>query len=152
MHIPPLQIEVPGRQAGPRRPARVPPAPPNELHIEPSAWWALADTQADALIVGNGGEVSRVLTFIWTTLRKPVYWCESRRLSLPTRREGTLVLEDAHALDTVDQQRLLEWLRGGAESLRLIATCSPLLLPLVEEGKFSRELYERVASVRLVVA
>jgi sigma-54-interacting transcriptional regulator len=151
MSASPLRIGVPERGTVPCQPIRTPPAP-NELHIELGAWRALAGTQADALIVGAGVAVLRVLTFIWPTLRKPVFWCESRRLSLPTRCEGTLVLEDAHALDADDQQRLLEWLRGGAESLRLIATSSHLLLPLVEEGKFSRELYERFAAVKLVIA
>lgn len=141
----------PDRETALRQPARTLPAP-DELHIEPRVWSALAATQADALIVGDGVAVSRVLTFIWSTLRKPVFWCESGRLSLPARCESTLVLKDAHALDADDQQRLLEWLRGGAESPRLIATSSPLLLPLVEEGKFSRELYERLTAVKLVIA
>ena len=95
--------------------------------------------------------VSRVLTFIWPTLRKPVVWRESRRLSLPTHYEGTLVLEDAHALDAGDQRRLLEWLQAGTESLRLIATASPLLLALVEDGKFSRELYDHFVAVKLLL-
>ena len=125
---------------------------PSELHLDPYAWWALTTTQADAVIFGDGGvAISRVLTFIWPTLRKPVVWCESRRLSLPAHYEGTLILEDAHALEAGDQQRLLEWLQAGTESLRLIATSSPLLLPLVEEGKFSRELYEHFMAVKLVL-
>jgi hypothetical protein len=152
MSASPLRIDVPERQTVPHRPTGTLPAL-NELHIEPCAWRALAAIQADALIIGDGVvAVSRVLNFIWPTLRKPVFWSESRRLSLPAHCEGTLVLKDAHALDAVDQQRLLEWLRGGTESLRLIATSSPLLLPLVEEGKFSRELYERFTAVKLVIA
>jgi hypothetical protein len=151
MSTSPLRIDVPERETVPRPPTKTLPAP-NELHIEPGAWRALAATQADALIVGAGGAVLRVLTFIWPTLRKPVFWCESRRLSLPDRCEGTLVLENAHALDAADQKRLLEWLHGGTESLRLIATSSALLFPLVEEEKFSRELYERFTAVKLVVA
>ena len=151
MSTSPLRIDVPERETAPGPSTRTLPAP-NELQIEPGAWEALAATQADALIVGAGVPVFRVLTFIWPTLRKPVFWCESRRLSLPARGEGTLVLENAHALDAVDQQRVLEWLHSGTEPLRLIATSSPLLFPLVEEGKFSRELYDRFTAVKLVVA
>jgi hypothetical protein len=151
MSTSPLRIDVPGREAVPGPPANTLPAP-KELHIEPDAWRALAATQADALVVGAGVAALRVLIFIWPTLHKPIFWCESRRLSLPARSEGTLVLENAHALDAVDQQRLLEWLHGGTEPLRLIATSAPVIFPLVEEGKFSRELYDRLTAVKLVVA
>jgi hypothetical protein len=150
MSASPLRMDVSALGTIARQP-RTPPAP-SELRIDPSAWSALAATRADALIVGETIAVSRVLTFIWPTLRKPVFWCESRRLSLPDRCESTLVLGDAHALDADSQRRLLEWLHGGTESPRLIATSSPLLLPLVDEGKFSRELYERFTVVKLVKA
>jgi hypothetical protein len=150
MSTAPLRIDVPDREPAPRA-IRTLPAP-SELRLDPYAWSALTTTQADAVIVGNGGvAVSRVLTFIWPTLRQPVFWCESRRLSLPAHYAGTLVLEDAHALDAGDQMRLLEWLQAGTESLRLIATSSPLLPRLVEEGKFSRALYEDFMAVKLVL-
>jgi hypothetical protein len=151
MSISPLRIDVPAREAAPPPATRTLPAP-RELLLDPYDWSALTTTQADALIVGDGGVgVSRVLTFIWPTLRKPVVWCESRRLSLPAHYEGTLVLEDAHALDLGDQQRLLEWLQARTESPRLIATASPLLLPLVQEAKFSREIYDHFMAVKLVL-
>jgi hypothetical protein len=151
MSTAPRRIDVPDPQTAPSRAIRTLPAP-SELRLDPYAWQALTTTQADAVLVGNGGvAVSRVLTFIWPTLRKPVVWCESRRLSLPAHYQGTLVLEDAHALDVGDQQRLLEWLRAGTESLRLIATSSPLILLLVEAGTFSRELYDRFMAVKLVL-
>jgi hypothetical protein len=151
MSTSPLRIDLPDWKTVPPRATKTIPVP-SELRLDPYAWLALTTTQADALIVGDGGvAISRVLTFIWPTLRKPVVWCESRRLSLPVHYEGTLVLEEAHALDVVDQQRLLEWLQAGTESLRLIATSSPLLLPLVEAGKFSRELYDHFMAVKLVL-
>jgi hypothetical protein len=150
MSTPPLRIDVRDREPVPPRVTKTLPAP-SELRLDPHAWWALTTTQADALIVGDSGAaVSRVLTFIWPTLRKPVVWCESRRLSLPAHYEGTLVLEDTHALDVGDQQRVLEWLQAGTKSLRLIATSSPLILPLVKAGTFSRELYDHFMAVKLV--
>ena len=151
MSISARRIDVPERQPVPPRAARKLPAP-SELNLDPNAWRALTTTEADALLVGDGGVgVSRVLTFIWTTLRQPVFWCDSRRLSLPAHYAGTLVLEDAHALDAGDQQRLLEWLQAGTESLRLIATSSPVLPRLVEEGKFSRALYQDFMALKLVL-
>ena len=151
MSTSPLRIDSLNSATVPPRAPKTMPAP-SELHLDPYAWRALTTTQADALIFGDGGvAISRVLTFIWPTLRKPVVWCESRRLSLPARHEGTLILEDAHALDAGDQRRLLEWLQAGTESLRLIATASPLLLALVEDGKFSRELYDHFVAVKLLL-
>ena len=138
-----------GNRTGPTpRTVQAPKAP----HIEPCRWWTLADTQADALILGDNAAVLQVLSFVWPTLRKPVFWCERGRVSLPARCAGTLVLKDTHAFDASEQQRLLEWLHGGTEPTRLIATSSPDLLPLVEEGKFLRELYQRFTALKLVVA
>jgi Sigma-54 interaction domain len=152
MSTSPLRIDVPEPGTAPRQLASTPP-PPNELHIEPVTWRALASTHADALIVGDGAVArSRVLNFIWPTLRKPIFWCDSRRLSLPDQREGTLVLEDTSALDADHQQQLLEWLHGGTGSPRLIAMSWHPILPLVEDGKFSRELCERFTVVKLVNA
>jgi hypothetical protein len=151
MAAPPLRIDVPTQETVRRRPPGTLQAP-NALHIEPCTWWALADTQADALIVGDNAAVLQVLSFIWPTLRKPVFWCDSRRLSLPAPRQSTLVLKDTHVLNAGQQQLLLEWLHGGTESPRLIATSSPVLLPLVEEGKFSRELYQRFTALKLVIS
>jgi hypothetical protein len=151
MSTAPQRIDVPDPQTAPPRAIRTLPAP-SELRLDPYAWQTLTTTQADAVLVGNGGvAVSRVLTFIWPTLRQPVFWCESRRLSLPAHYAGTLVLEDAHALDAGDQQRLLQWLQARTGSLRFIATSSPLLPRLVEEGKFSRALYEDFMAVKLVL-
>jgi hypothetical protein len=151
MSTAPRRIDVPDPQTAPSRAIRTLPAP-SELRLDPYAWQALTTTQADAVLVGNGGvAVSRVLTFIWPTLRQPVFWCESRRLSLPAHYAGTLVLEDAHTLDAGDQQRLLQWLQARTGSLRLIATSSALLPRLVEEGKFSRPLYEDVMAVKLLL-
>jgi hypothetical protein len=150
MSVSPLRIHVPEPTTVPPRPAKTL-AAPNELNIEPRAWWTLADTQVDALIIGDGTAVSRVLVFLWPMLRKPIFWCESRHLSLPPRCESTLVLESADALDVDGQRRLLEWLDDGAKSLRLIATSPRQLDPLVEKGKFSRDLYERLAAVKLVI-
>jgi len=122
-----------------------------DLLVEPSAWSSFATTQVDALIIGDAVAVSRVLTVMWLTLQKPVFWCDSRRLALPASSEGTVILQDIHELDTVDQQRMLDWLSSGTRSPRLVATASRRLLPLVDNGLFLRSLYRRVKGVELVV-
>ena len=125
-------------------------AAPADLHLEPSAWRTLVSTQADALIVGDRYAITQVLNHVWWTLRKPVFWVDSRRLCwLPEACESTLILEHADNLKLSDQGRLLDWLSAGPQSPRLIATASRPLSPLVEAGAFSRSLYDRIAAVHL---
>jgi hypothetical protein len=150
MSVSPSRAEIPELRAVSRRSARAF-AAPADLRVEPSAWSTLATTQIDALIIAEHVAVSRVLTVMWPTLQKPVFWCESRRLSLPASCEGTLILEDIHALDLVDQQRLLDWLSSGAPSPRLIATASRQLVALLDKGLFLRSLYNRLKGMELIV-
>jgi hypothetical protein len=139
------------RTVAPDRATEIP--VPDGVRIDPFTWWALATTDADALIVGESRSVSRVLSRAWPTLRKPVFFCERRRLTLPTERQGTLVLQDAHELAASDQQRLLDWLHASARQPRIVATASHQLFALVKEGGFNRGLYDRLkAAVQLVLA
>jgi hypothetical protein len=128
-------------------------AAPAGLCLEPSAWRALVATPANALIIGDRYAITQVLNHAWLTLRKPVFWVDSRRLNwLPEACESTLILEHAQELKISDQGRLLAWLSAGPQSPRLIATASRPLSPLVETGAFSRSLYDRIAAVHLMVA
>ena len=71
---------------------------------------------------------------------------------MPTERQGTLVLQDAHELAANDwQQRLLEWLHGSATQPRIVATASDRLFALVNEGEFSR-WDDRLKALQLVLA
>ena len=108
-------------------------------------------TKANALIIGEGEPVIRVLNIVWPTLRKPVVHCAGRRLILPVGREGTLVIGDAHRLADEDQQRLLEWWDAGAPHPRIIACASPQLFTFVAEGAFSQCLFDRLRDVQLVL-
>jgi Sigma-54 interaction domain len=150
MSVSPSGADIPELRVGSRRSDRAFPAPA-DLRVEPSAWSTFVTTQVDALIIGDAVAVSRVLTFMWPTLQKPVFWCDSRRLSFPGSSEGTVILKDIHEFDTVDQQRMLDWLSSGTRSPRLVATASGQLLPLLDNGLFLRSLYKRVKGVELVV-
>jgi hypothetical protein len=150
MSVSPSHAETPELPVVSRHSARTFPAPA-DLRVEPSAWSAFATTQTDTLVVGEPAAVSRVLSVMWPTLQKPVLWCEGRRLLLPASCEGTLILEDIHVLDIVDQQRLLDWLSTGPQSPRLIAMASRRLEPLVDSGWFLRSLYSRVKGLELIV-
>jgi hypothetical protein len=150
MSVLPSPAAIPERQAVTQRSASSFPAPA-DLRVEPSAWSMFVTTQLDALIIGEGIAVSRVLTVMWPTVQKPVFWCEGGRLSLPASWERTLILENIDKLDIVDQQRLLDWLSSGVESPRLIATTAHQLVPLLDQGLFLRSLYNRLKGVEVIV-
>lgn len=121
--------------------------------MDRSAWWAFAGSNADALVIGEGTGAWRVLTAVWPTLPKPRFWCDARRLrpNLAMYTEGTLILENVDELETSEQQRVLEWSGRCGTRSRIIATASPRFGTLVEDGQFSRALYDCLTSAKLVL-
>ena len=73
------------RTVAPDRAIEIP--APDGVRMDPFAWWTLATTDRDALIVGESRSVSRILSLAWPTLRKPVFFCE-RRLDVADRAAG----------------------------------------------------------------
>ena len=108
---------------------------------------SLAQSRANALIIGDQLAVMRVLGIIWPTLKKSVRWVESTRLSLPLESGGTLILEEADRLSERDQTDLLGWLDEHGLSVRVVTTSSRPLFPLVEAGLFLDSLYYRLNHV-----
>jgi hypothetical protein len=127
--------------------------PPDGPDVERSAWWTFAASEADALVIGEGPAVWRVLTAVWPTLQKPRFWCDSARLrpNLAMYGEGTLILQNVDKLETSDQQRVLEWCSGTEKRSRVIATASRQFVILVENGGFSRRLYDCLKSAHLLL-
>jgi len=72
-------IDIPSRRPLPVPLARSIP-PPDGLGVGQSDWWTFAASDADALIIGDGPAVWRVLTAVWPTLQKPRFWSDSRLL------------------------------------------------------------------------
>ena len=107
-------------------------------------------------------EATRFATFFVRSLRRDLKCARStdRRQGTGTEASnrdwrglvvwGTKVTTDED-LVTAANRLFIEPSRPGdfALAVRLIATSSPLIFPLVEEGKFSRELYERFTAVTL---
>jgi hypothetical protein len=152
MNPSPTLIGFPNLPPGAPLSARDVPSP-DGLRIEPSTWRAFATSEADALVIGEDPAIRRVLTYVWPTLPKPRFWCDSRQ-SKPTLLrycEGTFILQNAHDLEMDDQQRLLEWCGGNQARSRVIATASRQLVTLVEDGGFSRRLYDRLKSAQLLL-
>jgi hypothetical protein len=123
---------------------------PDGFEVHPSVL-RLVTTKANALIIGDGDPIVRVLNVLWPTLRKPVVHCAGRRLILPVGHEGTLVIGDAHQLVERDQHRLLDWWDSGERQTRVIACASPQLFTFVEDGAFSQCLFDRFKDVQLVL-
>jgi hypothetical protein len=108
---------------------------------------SLAQSRANALIVGDRLAAMRVLSVIWPSLKKSVRWVEGTRLSLPLEPDGTLILEEGDRLSERDQRDLLEWLNVHGQSVRVLTISSRPLLPLVEAGAFLDSLYYRLNHV-----
>jgi hypothetical protein len=120
--------------------------PFGSVEVHPSVL-RFVTTKANALIIGDRDPIIRVLNIVWPTLRKPIVHCAGRRLLLPVDHEGTLVIGDAQQLVERDQHRLLEWWDSGARQTRIIACASPQLFAFVEDGAFSRCLFDRFKDV-----
>jgi hypothetical protein len=127
--------------------------PPDGLGVDRSAWWTFAASEADALVIGEGPAVWRALTAVWPTLKKPRFWCDCLRLrpNLAMYGEGTLILQNVDELEMSDQQQVLEWCRGTDTRSRIIATASRQFVTLVENGRFSRCLYDCLKSAQLLL-
>jgi Sigma-54 interaction domain len=108
---------------------------------------SLAQSRANALIIGDQLAVIRVLGIIWPSLKKSIQWVEATRLSLPLEPGGTLILEQGDRLSECDQRDLLEWLNDHGQSVRVLTTSSRPLFPLVEAGSFLDSLYYRLNHV-----
>jgi hypothetical protein len=113
----------------------------------------LQHPEADALVIGEGRAVWRVLTAVWPTLEKARFWCDSARPrpNLAMYGEGTLILENVDKLETSDQQRILEWCSGTEKRSRVIATASRQFVTLVKNGGFSRRPYDCLKSAQLLL-
>jgi hypothetical protein len=128
----------------------VPPAPAR-LSIPASDWEALVATRANTVVVGTEDAALGVWTAVWPRLKKPIYWVEADRLSLPRQSAGTLILQGAHTLSPSAQQQVFEWLDRDARATRVLTTTPHSLFPLVEDGSFLEALYYRLNMLLLIL-
>jgi hypothetical protein len=144
-------IEIPSLPPVTAPPASEVPTP-SGLGVGGSAWREFATSNTDALVVGDGPAVWRVLTAVWPTLEKPRFWCHGRQqgLNLSMYREGTLILEGVDELQVSEQDLVLDWCTGTTARSRVIATASGQIVALVRNGGFSRRLFD-LLSAQLVL-
>jgi len=124
---------------------------PADVQIEQSSWQAFAASQANTLMIGAPLPITRALTVAWTSLRRPVVWCDAAQLRLPTGPVGTFIVWRADELTPDDQLQLSRWMEQG-ESTRVLARSSRALYPLVEQGVFAADLYYRLNTVLLTAS
>lgn len=128
-------------------------APPKGIALTGTPWAEFAATDADALVLGEEATIMQALTAVWPTLPRPRFWCDSRTLvpNLSMFEDGIPVLEHFDDLELSRQQQLLDWCMGTSKRSRIIATASPRLIDLAENGEFDRRLYDLLTSVQLLL-
>ena len=67
--------------------------------------------------------------------------------SPPADSHGTLIVNDVHALELLDQIAFYDWLEYGAGELRIISVTPYPLRALAERGLFLAGLFHRLSAV-----
>lgn len=106
----------------------------------------LGTPRVNLLLTGPDGVLEYFLDALVPDLREPVgRWCPGDQLLLPPPPLiGTMIVQDVGAMTQNEQQRLLEWLTGASGRTQVVSTTPKCLLPLVEAGAFSADLYYRL--------
>jgi hypothetical protein len=111
----------------------------------------LGTPRVNLMLMGPNGVLEYFLDALLPDLREPVgRWCPGEQLLLPPPALiGTMIFQDVGAMPQQDQRRLLEWLAGASGRTQVVSTTPTCLLPLVEAGAFSADLYYRLNIVRI---
>lgn len=118
--------------------------------------WALVEDaldivrniKADLLIIGPEGLAMDVVR--WVIADAPtsiiVGPTDAGRLRLPPLPLPgvTVVVRDIDALDAESQAALLAWIESATDDEQLVCTASGLLMSLIDDGLFDRQLYRRL--------
>jgi hypothetical protein len=93
----------------------------------------------DAIALITGQSASALPTWPAADMRPPSF----DELA-PHAESETVVVRGVQALDAAAQQRLHDWLAERAGRIRVIATATALLYPMVERQEFLEPLYYRL--------
>jgi hypothetical protein len=108
----------------------------------------LSSAQTNLLLEGGESQVETVLSAVVPSLPRPVTtWAGTA--SLPTVRDGTLIVPLVNRFDDDQQRQLLRWLDETAGTVRVIATTPGSLFRLVQRGTFLDALYYRLNTIRV---
>lgn len=108
------------------------------------------NARANLLVVGSDLATDATIKCMAPWLAIPVHRCVlPGPLTLPTARDGTLVMRNPAALDRAQQADLSRWLDESAERMQVICLTSTSLFAAVERGTFDDRLYYRLNTVLL---
>ncbi len=107
--------------------------------------------RVNLMLTGSNGVLDYFLDALLPDLREPVgRWCPGEQLLLPPPTLiGTMMFQDVGAVPPDDQQRLLTGLTTARGRTLVVSTTPTCLLPLVEAGMFSADLYYRLNIIRI---
>jgi len=112
--------------------------------IPAADWQGIITLRPNVLLNGPQPTTDAVLDALKPRLRRPhAHWVPEAQLTLPLQN-GTLILHEIIALNTQQQEQLLQWLSHLSEPSQVVSTSSSSLYALVQDGKFSADLFYRV--------
>jgi hypothetical protein len=107
-------------------------------------WRAILEGTANVLIEGPAPWTEAIVGALVHQLQHPfVEWRRSPPRPAPS---GPVVVPAVHGFDSAAQGELLQWMNSADRRcpLRLLTTSHVPLFPLVEDGRFLRNLYYRL--------
>jgi hypothetical protein len=103
--------------------------------------------RANVMILGSERVAGDLVVSLWRNFDGPiVIRRDGERLRLTPSSEpvGTMVLHGVDSLTGQEQSALNHWLDSSQGRTRVVSTAPPSMLPMVESGQFSEQLYFRL--------
>ncbi len=112
-------------------------------------WRALLRTRANVLVTGSKGALDGFVGACRSELRRPLS-IVSAAGPLSLHWSSTLVITDVDRLDTASQRTLAAWIHDPENSdTQIISLTAVPLFPLVDAGRFDRDLFYRLNTIHL---
>jgi transcriptional regulator of acetoin/glycerol metabolism len=103
------------------------------------------EMRPNLLVVCNNTSAADAVEGLETLCRGPVTSCRLPGvLTLPSRKQGTLLLDDVSELTLSQQIALFDWLSTKPAELQVVSVTERSLLSLVLAGRFLEGLYYRL--------
>lgn len=107
-------------------------------------------SRPNVLVVGSSMDTDRTFEVMYPYLRTPVVaWVPRETREFPVSSFRTLVIRDAEALDSGQQENLVALLYRLASDIQVVSTSTVPLFPLVQRGQFLDRLYYQLNVVYL---
>lgn len=104
-------------------------------------------TKLNLLIMGADDVVAKFVTSLWPHFLAPRIVRrrgEPLRLSPTSPPAGTILVYDVDTLTRQEQDALHRWMNAGNDRTRVVSTTTQSVLPVLQAGAFSADLYYRL--------